>query len=171
MLFNQCTSKKLFTAWTWVWLKRRKVFSERARKKCGNASITRVYKVQGGPNFFPTIQIWTWISSLMIIHIFASRPLNKDKNYIFIVFLSSLSPILLDSIKKQAKNASKRLKIGKSAELFPHFSQRCEFFPTPPPQPKTWTLYTRGHDDRVEYDQGCDEEQMDDEVSDAVLFN
>ena len=68
----------------------------------------------------------------MIIHIFASRPLNKDKNYIFIVFLSSLSPILLDSIKKQAKNASKRLKIGKSAELFPHFSQRCEFFPTPP---------------------------------------
>ena len=63
----------------------------------------------------------------MIIHIFASRPLNKDKNYIFIVFLSSLSPILVDSIKKQAKNASKRLKIGKSAELFPHFSQRCEF--------------------------------------------
>ena len=54
----------------------------------------------------------------MIIHIFASRPLNKDKNYIFIVVLSSLSPILLDSIKKQAKNASKRLKIGKSAELF-----------------------------------------------------
>ena len=68
----------------------------------------------------------------MIIHIFASRPLNKDKNYIFIVVLSSLSPILLDSIKKQAKNASKRLKIGKSAELFPHFSQRCEFFPPPP---------------------------------------
>ena len=68
----------------------------------------------------------------MIIHIFASRPLNKDKNYIFIVFLSSLSPILLDSIKKQAKNASKRLKIGKSAELFPHFSQRCEFFPPSP---------------------------------------
>ena len=75
----------------------------------------------------------------MIIHIFASRPLNKDKNYIFIVFLSSLSPILLDSIKKQAKNASKRLKIGKSAELFPHFSQRCEF---PPPRYRKRELCT-----------------------------
>ena len=76
----------------------------------------------------------------MIIHIFASRPLNKDKNYIFIVFLSSLSPILLDSIKKQAKNASKRLKIGKSAELFPHFSQRGEF--PPPPAPRKCELCT-----------------------------
>ena len=39
----------------------------------------RVYKVHGTPNFFPTIQIWTRISSLMIIHIFDSRPLDKDK--------------------------------------------------------------------------------------------
>ena len=47
----------------------------------------RVYKVHGGPNFFPTIQIWTRISSLHIILIFASRPLNKGKNCIFIAFL------------------------------------------------------------------------------------
>ena len=49
--------------------------------------MARVYKVHGGPNFFPTIQIWTRISSLHIILIFASRPLNKGKNCIFIAFL------------------------------------------------------------------------------------
>ena len=47
-----------------------------------------VYKVHGGPNFFPTIQIWTRISSLHIILIFASRPLNKGEKCVFIAFLS-----------------------------------------------------------------------------------
>ena len=40
----------------------------------------RVYKVHGTPNFFPNIQFRTRISSLMIILILASRPLNKGKN-------------------------------------------------------------------------------------------
>ena len=70
----------------------------------------RVYKVHGTPNFFPNIKVWTRISSLMIILVFASRPLNKGKNYIFIAFLSSLSPILLNSIKKPAQTRLKKAK-------------------------------------------------------------
>ena len=61
---------------------------------------------------------------------FAPRPLNIGKSYIFIVYLGSLKLILLDSIKKQAKNlkkgltyifklnsASKPSNIGKSKNL------------------------------------------------------
>ena len=39
--------------------------------------------------------------------ILAPRPLNISKSYIFIAFMSSHKPILLDYIKKQAKKSKK----------------------------------------------------------------
>ena len=79
----------------------------------------QVYKVHWTPNFSPPIVFWTRISSLTIILIFASRPLNKGKNCILLAFSISQSPILYYKIpsKKQAKNGIKRLKIGKNAHF------------------------------------------------------
>ena len=95
----------------------------------------RVYKVHGTPKFFPTIQFWTRICSLLIILIFASRPLNKGKNCIFTAFLSLLSSILLDSITKHAKNTSKMLKIGGNAQIISPFLTKVRI--SYPPLPTT----------------------------------
>ena len=73
-----------------------------------------MYKVAGTLIFFSTRR-----GTLIFIPNpnLAPRPLNIGKSYMFIVYLGQLELILLDSIKKQAKN----LKKGSCLIYFPEF--------------------------------------------------
>ena len=83
-----------------------------------------MFKVHGTPRFFPNIQIWTRISSLMMILILASRPIIKGGKFYCIFELNESN-----TTRFHKKMAQKRLKKAKKCpNYFPSLTGGSNFF-------------------------------------------